>query len=261
MKNWIIVFLLTSAGAWAQPALAPPRLGFVEDSAPSLRPVYGLAGNFILGSAITGKMVAGNIVTEAFFGSFGLVKTGTSLSAFDAEGKLLASMNVSPGPALFAFSPGGSTALAYVASSNALVEWQGDKFVPVSWNPEAISGAVLVIAFPTAAEASLIVQRSDTLWELNLALSTGGIISQKALTGIRAPLLLLPSGDIGYRATGGIEIRRTDASEVRISASLPASFSLQQMNQEWVELTDLNSKSRFAIRTTVGRESFYQLPE
>ena len=42
---------------------------------------------------------------------------------------------------------------------------------------------------------------------------------------------------------------------------LPASFSLQQMNQDWVQLTDLNSSARFAIRTTPGREGFYQLPE
>jgi len=76
-----------------------------------------------------------------------------------------------------------------------------------------------------------------------------------------APLLALPSGDLIYPGASGIVVRRTDASEVHIAASLPASFSLQQMNQDWVQLTDLNSNVRFAIRTTPGREGFYQLPE
>ena len=75
------IFLL-SAGAWAQPAIAPPQLGFIEDSARALRPAYGLAGNFILGPA-----VAGNIVSAAFSGSIGLLKTDSSLAAFDSHGK------------------------------------------------------------------------------------------------------------------------------------------------------------------------------
>jgi hypothetical protein len=42
---------------------------------------------------------------------------------------------------------------------------------------------------------------------------------------------------------------------------LPASFSLQQMNQDWVQLTDLNGSKRFAIHATPAREAFYELPE
>ena len=72
----IAALLLASAGAWAQPAIAPPSLGFVEDSARSLRPAYGLAGNFILGPSVAGK-----IVSEAFSGSIGLLKTDSSLAA------------------------------------------------------------------------------------------------------------------------------------------------------------------------------------
>jgi hypothetical protein len=64
-----------------------------------------------------------------------------------------------------------------------------------------------------------------------------------------------------YRAAGRIGIRRTDGSEVHITAFLPASFSMQQMNQDWVQLSDFGGRARFAIRTTPGREAFYRLPE
>jgi hypothetical protein len=256
MKNITALFLV-SAGAWGQSSLAPPELGFVEDAAHALRPAYGLAGNFILGPSL-----AGNIVTEAFSGSLGLLKTGSSLGAFDSQGKLLASMDAAPGPALFAFSPDGVTGLAYIVSSHALVEWRGSAFQPV-WldSQEAIAEPVLAIAFPTPTEASLFIQRDDTVQEVNFPLGSVGTLSQNALIGVHAPLLALPTGDLVYCDPGGIVIRRTDGAEVRIAASLPAGFSLQQMNRDWVQLTDLNRSARFAIRTTPGREGFYQLPE
>jgi hypothetical protein len=256
-KTWITVLCLLSAGTWAQSGIAPPQLGFVEDSASALRPAYGLAGNFILGPSVAAK-----IVTEAYSGSFGLLKTDSSLAAFDSQGKLLATMDAASGPALFAFSPTGSTGLAYIASSNVLIEWRGSAFAPVSFNYEPASGdAVLAIAFPSPSEASLIVQREDAIWQLNFPIGQGGSASQNALIGVHAPVLALPSGDLVYSDTGGIVIRRTNNSETHIAARTPASFSLQQMNQEWVQLTDLNSPGRFAIRTTPGREGFYQLPE
>ncbi len=248
-KNWITACLLAPAAAWTQPAMAPPQVGFVQDGPRSLRPAFGLAGNFILGPAVGGK-----IVSEAFDGTFGLLKTDSSLSAFDARGKLLATMDTAPGPALFAFSPDGVTALAYIAASKALVEWRGSSFVPVSVSNDAIEDIVLAIALPATEEAALVVQRKDVVWKLSRS-------SQTALMGVHAPLLVLPSGDIVYDAASGITIRRTDASEVHIAASLPLRFSLQEMNREWVQLTDLRGSARFAIRTTPGRESFYRLPD
>jgi hypothetical protein len=86
-------------------------------------------------------------------------------------------------------------------------------------------------------------------------------VSQKALIGVHAPVLALPTGDLIYSDARGLVVRRTDASEVHIPAMLPASFSLQQMNQDWVQLTDLNGSKRFAIHATPAREAFYELPE
>ncbi len=253
IRAWIVALLLMSAKAWAQPGIAPPQLGFVEDSAHALRPAYGVAGNFILGPAVSQKIIA-----ESFSGSVGLLKTDSSLTAFDSQGKPLASLNTVPGTALFAFSPNGAMALAYVAASRTLVEWTGSAFVPV---PVDITDTVIAIAFPTASDASLMVQRRETVWQLNFPLRAVGAASQNALVGLHPPLLALPTGDLVYRDNSGIVIRRTDGSEIHIAASLPASFSLQQMNRDWVQLSDLVGNARFAIRTTAGRESFYRLPE
>ena len=142
------------------------------------------------------------------------------------------------------------------------MEWRGSAFAPVSFKYEPVTeGDVLGIAFPSVFEASLIVQRKDTIWELSFPLGTVGTPSQKALVGIHPPLLMLPTCDLIYPDAGGIVVRKADASEIHIVASLPASFSLGQMNQDWVQLTDFNSPARFAIHTALGSEDFYQLPE
>jgi hypothetical protein len=255
-KLWIPL-LLAPASTWAQSAIAPPQLGFVEDAAHALRPLYGMAGSFVLGPS-----VAAGVVSEAFSGTLGLLKTESALVAFDSEGKPLGSVSVGGGPAFFAFSPNGSAALAYIVSDSALVSWRGSAFETCSFGRQGTrTDHVLAIALPNPAEASLIVERGDTLWRQQIPLVARGTFSQSALIGVRAPLLELPTGDLVYSDDDGIVVRRPDASEAHIAASLPRSFSLQQMNQAWAQLADLASSARFAIRVTAGHEGYYRLPE
>jgi hypothetical protein len=253
MKQLSLVIVLVASAA-AQTSLQPPQLGFAAISGGSLRPVYGLAGNFILGPS-----VAGNVFSQAFSGSLGLLKTASTLAAFDAQGHILASNNAAPGPALFAFAPDGVTALVYLASSNTLIEWTGNQFEILPFRPEP--DIVLAIALPNAFEASLIVQRTDGIWQVALPFTRSRVNSQKALPGVTAPVLALASGDLVYADANGIVLRKPDNSELHIAGRLPAQFSLTQMDADWVQLSDLASPRRNAIRITPGREGFYQLPE
>jgi hypothetical protein len=240
------------ACAAAQSAIRPPQLGFAGAADGTLRPVYGVAGNFILGPPISGEAVAGKVISQAFSGSLGLLKTDSTLAAFDEQGKVLATIDAAAGPALFAFSLDGTTALAYVASNNTLVEWRAGQLITMPFHPEP--GTVLAVALPNAFEASLIIQRDDGIWEVRSG-------SQRALVGVTAPVLALASGELVFSDAKGIVLRNPDNSEVHIAARLPAKFSLQQMDSSWVQLSDLDSSRRFAIRVLSGYDGFYQLPE
>jgi hypothetical protein len=153
-------------------------------------------------------------------------------------------------------------ALVFIAASNTWIEWRGGAFARIPLDREQMgTDAVVAIAFPNPFEATLIVRRNaDRLWEVHLPLGVAGTLSESALAGIRAPVLALPAGDLVYTDARGIVVRRAAGSEVHIAASLPATVSLGQINQEWVQLTDLASTARFAIRTAPGREGFYRLP-
>jgi hypothetical protein len=257
MTKHLAVAALSFATLAAQPAIHPPQIGFAAIADGSLRPVYGVAGNFILGSP-----VAANVLSEAFSGSIGLLKSDSTLTAFNAQAHVLGSINTAPGRALFAFTSDGATALAYLPSSDALIEWSAGKFAAVPFRPEtSAADVILAIALPNALEASLIVQRSTGIWEVRLPFSRTRAASQQALTGVTGPVLALASGDLVYGDAQGIVLRKPDDSEVHIAAQLPASFSLQQMDSGWIQLVDAAGARRFAIRITPGREAFYQLPE
>jgi hypothetical protein len=229
----------------------------MRDAANSLRPVYGIAGNFLLGSE-----VAGSVLSAAYSGSFGLIKTSSAVFAIDTAGAILATSATPDGPALFALRRNGEPSLVYLASSNTLLSWNAGAFERVPFDPAVLAAsAVLSIAAPHAGQAAMIVQRDDGLWEVRFELASGAIDAQRAIPGVTAPVLMLATGELVYGGENGIVLRASNGSERYISASLPASFEFEQMDRGWIQLRDLDSVRQFAIRITENREQFYELPE
>jgi hypothetical protein len=256
MRAILATLSLMAGVAYAQ-TLSPPQAGFMQDAANSLRPVYGIAGNFL-----PGDPVAGGVVSAAYSGSYGLMKTRSAISVTGRAGSIVASNSEPDGPALFAFAGSGEPALVYMPAANTLLAWDGAAFNPVPFDSTALAAsAVLSIAAPHSGQAALIVQRDDGLWDVRVQLASGEIEAQTAIPGISGPVLMLANGELVYSDADGIVLRKRDGSEQHISAQLPASFALQQMGDGWIQLRDLGSSRQFAIRVTQNREQYYQLPE
>ena len=252
MKKLFALVWMAVALACAQPALAPPQTGFMLDGGGALRPVFGIAGNFVIGDA-----VATEIRFAAYSGTFGIVKTGSAVVVLDRQGQLVASVDAPPGPALFAFSRGGDPALVYVSDANVLLRWRDGTFEAIPF----ASDPVVSIAALDSARARLIVQRDDGLWDVEVLVATGEILSQAAIPDVAPPVLLLATGDLVYGGASGIVIRKPGGAERHIDAPLPASFAFQQMGDGWVQFRDLSAGREFALRVAENREQFYQLPE
>jgi hypothetical protein len=249
MKKYCALLALLSSAGWAQRSLAPPQVGFMQDSQGGIRPVTGLAGNFLVGRA-----ASTGIVSAAFSGSFGMLKSDSALTVIDQQGRTVMSVDAPAGPALFAFAIDGSPALAYFQQSKTLAVWDGHTFRAV---PLDIDDTVLSISLP----AALIVQRDSGLWELGVDLATGAIVWQTALPGVTAPVLMLASGGLVYRDAKGVVVRSVDGTEKHIAAHLPASLAFGQMGDGWVQVTDLASGRLSAFNIQPGHEAYYLLPE
>jgi hypothetical protein len=229
----------------------------MRDATDSLRPVYGIAGNFLLGDpAVVG------VVSAGYSGSSGWVKTSSTVAVIDKTGSIVANTAAPDGPALFAFACTGEPALTYLIATKTLLVWNVGAFNTLPFDATALgANAVLSIAAPDSDHAAMIVQRDDGLWDVRVQLVTGEIDAQTALLGVAAPVLMLSTGELVSNDSDGIVLRKTDGSERHISAQLPASFALQQMGDGWLQVQDLASGRQFAIRIAQNREQSYQLPE
>ncbi|MDQ2946023.1 MAG: hypothetical protein M3Y27_08795 [Acidobacteriota bacterium] len=257
MSRLFPAFCLTAALALTQldgqPAITPPQLGWVRDANSGLRPVTGIAANFIVGDCVTD-----GVISSAFSGSFGIVKTDASLSVLDRDGQTLFRMDADSGPALFAFSDDGAPAFVYLAQSQTLLKWNPDRLEPALFNLDSLdlpNNPVQAIASPSQDRAAIVVKRPDGLWLVDLDLGT-----QTLLPGIEGPVLLRNDGSLLYAGPQGLMLRQADRSEQPFEGSIAvATFEL--MSQDWVHITERDSSRHFAIRLESGREQLYQLPE
>jgi hypothetical protein len=259
MKPLLIfpAFLMIAQAAWPQAALAPPQVGFIQDGHRRVRPVNGLAGNFLLGSARSR-----GVISAAFSGPFGMLKSESALVVTDRQGRTIAGMDAPPGSALFAFSADGFPALVYFPETNEFRVWDGQTFQPAA--PDASSlryQTVLTIAAPNSAAAAVVIESEDGLWELTIQLATGAMVSKMFLSGVTTPALLLAGGGLLYRDAQGVVVRRQDGSEMRVAARLPKSIAFGQMAADWVQVTDLATGRLFAISIRPDHERYYALPE
>ncbi|MEO7143203.1 MAG: hypothetical protein ABI165_06820, partial [Bryobacteraceae bacterium] len=207
MKSAIILLAFACAAA-AQPGVSAPQIGRILDDAGAIRSVFGLPGSFVLGDASNAQRVRrappskegsiprrtpfcascleAGVVSAAFSESTGILKTSTALLAVDAQNQVLASMDTPDGAALIS-TFNGPAALIYLPSSQTLYRWSGASFNQIAFDATQFSGDVISIAGTGGDTADFLVQRSDGLWRLSAALSTGAVISAEALPGVSAP--------------------------------------------------------------------------
>jgi hypothetical protein len=161
MKRFFLILAAAAGGLLAQSGISPPRAGYIKDDAGGLRPVYGVAGSFLLGDPI-----ASGVISAAFSGRLGLAKTSGALYAFDREGRLIGQFPAAEGPAQFMFSRGGSEAIVFLPDTSEWVRWRNGEFqlLPIADHGESALSAGLTLADGTlvfAADNELVLRKAD----------------------------------------------------------------------------------------------------
>ena len=256
MKPQLIVFFMVLASAWAQLGLIAPKVGLIQDDANVVRPVYGIAGNFVVGDPL-----ASGVISAAFSGKFGLVKTHATLAVIDRSGQTIASMETPRGPALLSFDSSGAPAFAYLTEVGSLLAWDGQTFQTIAIDPETLgTGQVLSVATNAEGQAILLAQRDDGVWALCFSPSDGTLVSQTFIANVAGPVLLLANGTLIYSDPDGVVLRRSDGVPKRIDVQLPELFSFQQMSDNWIEIRAEDMGNSLALRITEGRGQTFPLP-
>ena len=223
-------FLLSifAAGIAYGQSFSPPLVGMARDETNRLRPVYGMAGNFIAGQA-----AGDEVVSMAFSGKAGIAKTETQLLLLDESGVAVTRYPAPPGTALFAFGADGMPAFCYFESTGELWRIAANTLDPVK-----------------TAE----LEQDDEALALSAVDGLVRLISRKTLGQTDGPVLAIAGGLL--RAAGkGLLWQPDGASQIEISIAGEVR-SLEQIGDGWVRVAA--SEGDFALRIPTGM--LYRLP-
>lgn len=246
-------FLLAGTFAAAQSGLTPPQIGFLRDSNRNVRPLLGISGNFWLGNPI-----AVDVIGAASSGTASMLKTSTRLRVLDALGHPVGRVSTALGPALFAFTPTGAPALAWLQESNELLRWNGLQFERVPLSATNLNGIVVSLAAPDSSRAAFVVQHDQQLWRVDLSLLDGAVLFAANLPGASAPALLLDDGTLLYAEPTALLVRNPQGVDRTIAFS-GAAVQFTPMGRDWILIESIRPPNHLALRLCTG--SLFELPE
>jgi hypothetical protein len=229
----ITLLMICAACAWAQSRIEVPTLGAVVDSSGGLRPVQGVAGNFLLGPA-----TVPGVLSAACSDQLCLAKTNSKILSPTGE------TDAPPGPALF--SVHARDALVFFPETRMFARWHDDVLDPLDWPVES----EVLSVHGGGADADIAVRRDANVWIVH---PDGSVVDWIANTA--GPVLLLGEGVL-FATTDQVILRRSDASEVRFD--LPGAESIAAMGPHYAAIRA--GGATYALRTESGRESLLLLP-
>lgn len=247
MNRNVHIYLFCCAAALAQPAIEPPSMGAVRDGSGRLQTVMGVPGNFMLaGAGISG------VISAAFSGSAGLVKTDTELVVVNARCEVVERSEAPAGPALFAFDSTGAPALVYYSG---ILRGLGPEPASI-----ALDGDVVSIASTGPHSAAAIVRRADQLWTARVALDSATVENETLISGVSGPVFLLPGGDLLFTRDSDLVMRDQAGAERTLAAGFEVEM-FESMGKDWVAVRERGGQRLYALRITPQDLELYQLPE
>jgi hypothetical protein len=249
MKTFCLL-LIPALTAAAQSPMGYPRAGCFRDGAGLLRPVLGIAGNFLIGDA-----EASGVIAAACRGRLILVKTADALGLRDRESGRELKWPAPAGGALFAFPADGSAPLAFFPATS---EWLRTEEGASARTLPAIEGEPVAMWSEDDVRAGFVVRREGGLFAVRISLASGVVEAETALAE-SGPVLPLGGGMLLAAEGTGLVVREPFEEERRIALPAPAA-AIEQMGEGWVRIV-LEGGGHMALRMASGGDELYQLPE
>ena len=247
MRRSAVLLIVAAAAALGQ--VKPPRIGFFQDAQNRLRPLWGLAANFIVGEPLTE-----GVISAASSGQWTLVKRQAEVLLLDEEGQLAARWEAPAGSARFAFDALGYPALAFFDTTHLLYRFRCQQWQPVM----AIEEELLSLALLDADHAAAIVRSAPGLKLLRILLDGGQL--ESVLEWPRAETALMTAEGWLLVAQGEelVMLRGEVATRLRLPA--PAE-TFYQLSGDWVAVRLEGDSVLRAVRLRPGELSLDCLAE
>jgi hypothetical protein len=232
-KAMKLLSLFWAMCAWAQSGIDVPGMGAVIDSSGALRPVQGVAGNFLLGPA----MLSG-VLSAACSERLCLAKTDAKIVSATGE------TDAPAGPAIFAMD--GDQAVVFFRGAQLFARWHDDTLEPLDW---AVNDEILSIR-SHGGETEIAVRREGSVW---IVRPDDSVID--SIADASGSVLLLREGVL-FASGDQLVLRHRDASEVRFELS--GAESITAMGPRYAVIRA--GGAMYALRTETGRDQLFLLP-
>ena len=254
MKRAAIFFSLCLTAAWAASNWSMPLVGLARDAKNHLHPVYGVAGSFVLRSAVSGEAL-----NWAFGASGGLVETDGELQVLDARANVIGRRALPAGRLIL--SPG----YAFFPETGELWPAAAGAGGSIMIDPTAIAGRVVALGPGDQRGIVVAACRADQLWLLTFDIRNGALMHES-----------VPGGSIGEQACaqGGALLVLRDgllvaaAHEIVIQTTgqeryvpIPPNHGarIHRAGEDTVQIELPGSPSQM-VRITAEGERLYELP-
>jgi hypothetical protein len=141
-----------------------PRLGAIRQVDGAIVPFFGLVSNSIPGNALPYK----NVLSASFSDEAGLLLMPDRIVLLDAHELEIASYPSRDAKATVSVSEGPTSAVAWLASQSALLQWNGNRFEFTQLDRSLIPGEVLDLVSVGPDNVRLLVQEATGRSEYSL---------------------------------------------------------------------------------------------
>ncbi|MGH9696172.1 MAG: hypothetical protein ACRD5Z_18630, partial [Bryobacteraceae bacterium] len=171
--------LMLGAAAVVWAGSFAPRIGAVREPDGSVRPLFGLLSNFVLGEPLP----VGPALLAAFSDQAGLVLIKGRIELISPDGSVIGSYATGETNAILDIADGPDTALAWLPLAGRFVRWNGRAFIDYAFDASRISGSIRAVRLLDSAHAEVLVANGDTLECISISITDGVPVRSEMLPG------------------------------------------------------------------------------
>lgn len=255
MKPRIFVFLVIPIwlAGWLQAQIGKPELGFVRYADSTVRSIYGVEANLIIGK----QMARADAVS--FSDSGGLLALNGHIQLVNRAGSVLSDYDAHERKPLLNIDGDLTTAVAYLPSRQALLYWNGRSFILTQLGSGGFSGTPTSVQMHGAHAAKLLASTSGgNVSEITISLDTGEPASVNFLPGIEGPAFLHHAFVI-FHDKQGLEVEAPNAS--RRTVPLKATdLRIERISSDWLHLTSLSTNQSWVLHVNNTALQLSEMP-
>jgi hypothetical protein len=256
MKLHISIALAISMcfGTWSLAQVGAPKLGVLRYGNGTVRPVYGIEANLIVG-----KQMFRAADAVSFSDAGGLLVLNGRIHLIGRNGSILSDYDAGDHKALLNIDGDLNTAIAYLPSREALLRWNGKSFILIPLDTGSFGGTVTSVQAEGAHAAKLLITDGNRdVLEITVSLNTGQPTVVRPLPGVQGPAFLDREFVI-FHDERGLEVE-TASGHHRTIPLAAGDLKFERMSTEWLHVSSRNTKREWVLHLNSTVSELSELP-